>query len=276
MTAPDVAVSAVLLTWNSAPHVGRALASLAREVSGLAAELIVVDNGSTDASVQIVHRIAPHARIIENTSNLGVARARNQGIALARGRYLLFLDSDAELAPGSVCEMLRFIDASPTVGMLGPKLTSPDGAVQFSCRRFPTMQGKILRQLPRRVQKAIAFVSDEEMHDIDRTIAQPVDYVIGACQLIRRDVIERIGPLDERMFYGPEDVDFCLRTWQAGWAVYYLPAAVAVHHEQRITRRRPGVLTLRHGLALAYYFWKHRYLWRRPLLQSKESERVIT
>lgn len=272
MTAQDVAVSAVLLTWNSASHVDRALVSLTREVSGLTAEIIVVDNGSTDASPQIVQRYAPRARLVQNSSNVGVARARNQGIALASGRYLLFLDSDAELAPGSVHEMLRFISAEPTVGVVGPKLTYPDGTIQFSSRRFPTLQGKILRQLPGRMRKAIAFVSDEEMHDIDRTIAQPVDYVIGACQLIRRDVIERIGPLDERMFYGPEDVDFCLRAWQAGWAVYYLPAAVAVHHEQRITRRRPGVLTLRHGLALAYYFWKHRYLWRRPVLQPKESD----
>jgi hypothetical protein len=110
------------------------------------------------------------------------------------------------------------------------------------------------------------------MHDIDRTVAQPVDYVIGACQLIRSEVIRRIGLLDERMFYGPEDVDYCLRVWRAGWEVFYLPSAVVVHHEQRITRRRPGVLTLRHGMAIAYYFWKHRYLWHRPIRQAKESD----
>lgn len=109
------------------------------------------------------------------------------------------------------------------------------------------------------------------MHDIDRTIAQPVDYLIGACQLIRRDVIERIGPLGERMFDGPEDVDFCPRAWQAGWAVYYLPAAGAVHHEQGITRRRPGVLTLTRPSACVV-FLEAPYLWRRPVLQSKESD----
>ncbi len=194
-----------------------------------------------------------------------MARARNQGLALVTGRYVLFLDSDAELAPGSLGEMLQFLETRDSVGVIGPKLVSPTGAVQFSCRRFPTLPGKILRQLPLRVGAAISWVADEEMHGINRTAAQPVDYVIGACQLIRREVIETAGPLDERMFYGPEDVDFCLRAWQAGWEVYYVPSAVVVHHEQRITRRRPSVLTLRHGMALAYYFWKHRYLWRRPV-----------
>ena len=272
MNAADLCLSAVILTWNSAAHVGRTFAALVRELDGLTAEIIVVDNGSADASLQIIRDHAPQVRVIQNSSNVGVARARNQGIAASRGRHLLLLDSDAEMAPGSLREMLRFLEASPGVGIVGPMLTYPDGTLQFSCRRFPTLQGKILRQLPRRVRRAIAFVSNEEMYDIDRAVAQPVDYVIGACQVFRREVIRDIGPLDERMFYGPEDVDFCLRAWQAGWAVFYLPSSVAVHHEQRITRRRPGMLTLRHGKALAYYFWKHRYLWHRPERPSKESD----
>jgi GT2 family glycosyltransferase len=270
MSPSDICLSAVVVTWNSAVHVRRTLASLTRELTGLATEVILVDNGSTDESLQIVRDLAPHVRIIQNPTNEGVARARNRGMAASSGRHVLLLDSDAELAPGSVREMLRFIAASPMVGVIGPRLTYPDGTIQYSCRRFPTLQGKILRQLPGGLRKAIAFVSDEEMHEIDRTVAQPVDYVIGACQLFRREVIRDIGVLDERMFYGPEDVDFCLRAWQAGWSVFYLPSAVAVHHEQRISRRRPSMLTLRHGAALAYYFWKHRYLWHRPVRPSME------
>lgn len=270
---PDVVVSAVLLTWNSALHVGQALASLSRELDGLAAEIVVVDNGSTDESVRIV-QLTPQARIIRNTANAGVARARNQGLAVSTGRYILFLDSDAELSPGSVREMLRYMDATPAAGVVGPKLIYPDGTVQFSRRRFITVHGKVLRQLPLRLRRAIAWMADEEIQGIDRTVAQPVDYVIGACQLIRRDLIRSAGALDEHMFYGPEDVDFCLRAWQAGWEVHYVPSAVVVHHEQRITRRRPSVLTLRHGMALAYYFWKHRYLWRRPAREPRKAAAV--
>ena len=262
-------LTAVILTWNSANHIGRALASLAREQAGLRVEVIVVDNGSSDASLQVVEREMPCARVVQNQKNLGVARARNQGLALAHGRYILFLDSDAELASDSLHEMLRFMGTASSVGVIGPRLVYPDGRVQFSCRRFPTLQGKFLRQLPQRVRRLVPWAADEEMQSLDRTIPQPVDYVIGACQLIRREVIGTAGPLDEGMFYGPEDVDFCLRAWKAGWEVYYVPQAVVVHHEQRITRRRPGMLTLKHGVALGYYFWKHRYLWRRPAVAAR-------
>lgn len=258
-----VLLSVVILTWNSARSVGRALTSLVRDVKGIPAEVVVVDNGSVDNSVRVVQETVPAARIIQNRSNQGVARARNQGLSLAAGTYVLFLDSDTEILPGSVGELLGFMGDHPQVGIVGPKLVYPDGRAQVSCRRFPTLQGKVGRQLPLHLQTMVPWIADEEMHDLDRTVAHSVDYVIGACQLIRRMMIEDIGRLDERMFYGPEDVDFCLRAWKAGWEVYYVPSAVVVHHEQRIARRL-SMLTLRHGMALGYYFWKHRYLWRRP------------
>lgn len=268
---PEVALSVVLLTWNSARHLGYTLAALDRELEGMPTEIILIDNGSVDDSIAIAEAQVPRVRVVRNATNQGVARARNQGLALAAGRYLLFLDSDAEPAPGSVRAMVQFLETRDSVGVVGPKLVSPTGAVQLSCRRFPTLPGKLMRQLPLRLRTTIAWVADEEMHGIDRTKVQPVDYVIGACQLIRREVIEAAGPLDERMFYGPEDVDLCLRAWRAGWEVYYVPSAVVVHHEQRIARRL-SMLTLRHGVALGYYFWKHRYIWRRPSRTSRRGE----
>lgn len=263
-------LSTVILTWNSGRHVGRALTSLAGETEGVPVEVIVIDNGSTDDSVRAVQATMPQARLVRNRTNLGVARARNQGLEVAVGEFVLFLDSDAELMPGSMPAMLGFMEHHPRAGVVGPKLVAPDGSVQFSCRRFPTLPGKVLRQFPPSVRAGAGWLADEEMRDLDRTVAHPVDYVIGACQLIRRSAIDAVGRLDERMFYGPEDVDFCLRVWKAGWEVYYVPSAVVVHHEQRMARR-PSMLTLRHGMALAYYFWKHRYLWRRPALAPRAA-----
>jgi GT2 family glycosyltransferase len=260
--APEV--SAVVLTWNSAIHIPRALAALQRQAQDVPTEIIVVDNGSADGSPDLARTCAPDAQIVRSASNLGVARARNRGMAQARGRFILLLDIDTEMHPASLATLVGFLAAHPTVGVAGPRLVSPDGTTQFSCRRFPTLQGKLLRQLPQRVQARFPLVADEELHHIDRSVAQPVDYVIGACQLIRRATLDAVGPLDERMFYGPEDVDFCLRVRSAGWDVYYVPSAVVTHAEQRITRRQPGLITLRHGFALAYYFWKHRYAFRRP------------
>lgn len=264
-----VHVTAVVLTWNSARYVGDTLTSLRREAGRVPLEIVVVDNGSTDTSLEIVGRLAPDARIIRNRANLGVARARNQGARMARGALVLFLDSDAELTPGSLETMVRFAEANPRAAVVAPMLVSPDGTLQYSCRKFPTVQGKLLRRLPLPRRRGIAWAADEEMFTMDRSRPQPVDYAIGACQLVRRAVLEALGGLDERMFYGPEDVDFCLRAWRAGYEVWYLPEAVAVHREQRVTHHRLDRLALRHALALAYYFWKHRYIWRRPRIDRE-------
>ncbi|MDR7556003.1 MAG: glycosyltransferase family 2 protein [Armatimonadota bacterium] len=257
-------LSVVMVTWNSAGFLASALSALRREAASLAIEVVVVDNGSTDGSLTVAAATLPDALVVRNPWNKGVARARNQGFAMARGRYVLFLDSDAEVMPGSLSALVAFMEAHPSVGLAGPRLVSPDGTVQCSCRRFPTLPGKLGRQLPLRLQRRLPWVVHEEMLDVDRSTSMPVDYVVGACQLIRPAVFRRAGGLDERIFYGPEDVDFCLRVWQAGWEVWYVPQATVVHHEQRVTRRRPGWLTGRHAVALAYYFTKHRYLWRRP------------
>ena len=256
--------SVIMLTWNSSGHIRRGLQALLLQQREVALEIVVVDNGSTDSTPSVVRELVPQARIILNTCNQGVARARNQGVKVASGKYILFLDSDTEMAAGSLGDMVRFLEEHPSVGIVAPGLVSPDGSVQFSCRRFPTVPGKLLRQLPLWLRRALPLVADEELHSIDRSAARPVDYVIGACQLIRKEMLDQIGLLDERMFYGPEDVDLCLRAWQAGWQVYYLPPAIVMHSEQRITRRQPGTLTLKHALALVYYFRKHRYFWRRP------------
>ena len=258
------AVSAVVLAWNSSRYLRPTLTALLKQREEVPTEIIVVDNGSTDGSPDIVREVAPDAYVIRNERNLGVARARNQGLRVASGKYILLLDSDTEMTTGSLGQMKRFLDANPRFGIVGPKLIYSGGSVQFSCRRFPTVPGKLFRQLPFQVRKAISLVVEEELQNIDHSVAQPVDYVIGACQLIRRATLDQIGLLDERMFYAPEDVDLCLRAWQAGWEVYYLPSSVVVHGEQRLWRRRPGALTLKQVVGLMYYFWKHHYLWRRP------------
>ncbi len=274
MLEPRVEVSAVVLTWNSARHIRRALVALLKQRREVPLEIIVVDNGSKDGSPDIVRDVVQEAKLILNTHNVGVARARNQGLKRAHGKYALLLDSDTEMTSGSLGEMVRFLYAHSDVGIVGPKLIYPNGSPQVSCRRFPSAPGKLLRQLPLEVRKTFALTVDEELQLIDRSFAQPVDYVIGACQLIRMATLDRIGLLDERMFYGPEDVDLCLRVWQGGWEVYYLPSSVVVHDEQRIARRRPGMLMLRHIVALMYYFWKHRYLFRQPDPRNSASARA--
>ncbi|MCX6031405.1 MAG: glycosyltransferase [Chloroflexi bacterium] len=249
-------VSVLLLTWNSQHFIRQCLDSVLTGASEISREVIVVDNGSLDGSPDILQGFN-EITLIRNERNRGVAAARNQGILRARGEYVLLLDIDAVLTAGSLGKLVSFMARSPAAGLVGPKLISPDGSLQYSCRRFPTLLSKLARRIPQRWARD--YLSDEELRWWAHDAISEVDYVIGACQLIRRSIFEVVGLLDERIFYGPEDVDFCLRLWKAGKKVYYAPEAVVVHHEQRITRNLRSPVTRRHLWALLYFFLKYRY-----------------
>jgi GT2 family glycosyltransferase len=254
-------MSIVILTWNSRALLTACLAALPAATAPLPTEVIVVDNGSRDGTAEM---LAGRADVvtITNPTNRGVAPGRNQGLARARGELVALLDVDTVPAPGSFATLAARLRAVPGVGLVGPKLVDPDGALQYSCRRFPTLVDKLLRRLPAGFGRGV--VDDVELRWWDHAGVREVDYVIGACQLIRRSALDEVGLLDEHIFYGPEDVDLCLRMHRAGWRVEYVPEAVVMHLERRVTRKLLSTLTARHVYGLGYFFWKHRYLLTRP------------
>ena len=266
-------VSVIILTWNSEHHIGACLASLEQGLRAFSAEVIVVDNGSRDASCTLIETQWPAVRLTRNMENRGVAVARNQGIRLARGKYVLLLDDDTVVQAGALDRLTRYMEDTPEVGLCGPRLVAPDGTLQLSCRRFPTLTDKLARCLPSAAAGKMTRVA--EMADWDHRMVRAVDYVIGACQLIRRCALRQVGLLDERIFYGPEDIDMCLRLRQAGWQVVYHPQAVVTHHERRLTRSPCAGLTWRHLWALGYFFRKHGYLLSRHRLYAR-LPRAIT
>src|SRR5215471_4980149 len=241
--------SVVILTWNSLQHIAPCLESLAQAAPGDPAELIVIDNGSRDGTPELVRRLRPDARLICNRENRGVAAARNQGLVLARAPVAVILDVDTVVMPGAFSRLLSFLDAAPNVGVCGPRLLLPDDTVQPSCQLFPTVLDKVARQLPRRLGDP--WLRTVELADWNHHGVRDVDYVVGACQAIRMDALRDVGWLDERIFYGPEDVDFCIRMRMHGWRVTYLGDAVVRHECQRVTRQRLNILTLRHAFGLA-------------------------
>jgi len=258
---PEPVLSIVILTWDSRALLEPCLAALPAATAPVAWEVVVVDNGSCDDTAAFLGRRSDLV-VIRNSRNRGVAPARNQGLRAARGAFVALLDVDTVAAPGALATLVTFLQGAPDVGLVGPKLVGPDGRLQYSCRRFPTLLDKIGRRLPARWGRV--FAADVELRSWDHASARDVDYVIGACQVIRRSALDEVGLLDERIFYGPEDVDLCLRLHRAGWRVVYVPQALVMHHEQRVTRRLLSRLTARHVQALGYYFWKHGYLLRRP------------
>ena len=256
-------LSVLLLTWNSHEFIPRCLDSLAAHAPSIG-EVIVVDNGSSDDSIALVKKHCSEAILITNKRNRGVAAGRNQGLRVAKGNYVLLLDIDTVVHPGAIDALLGTMDRDQDVGLAGARLVGIDGQVQNSCRRFPTVIGKLGRRLSGDVGEKLS--RPDELSDWPYVSRRYVDYVIGACQIIRRSAMEDVGLLDERIFYGPEDVDYCLRMWQAGWRVLYEPEAVITHIQRRITQRSPltNPLFWKHVAGLIRYFWKHQYLFHPP------------
>lgn len=269
-------LSIVILNWNSLHHLTRCLGSVYQHTDLADSEIIVVDNGSSDGSVAAIQTRHPDVHMIANAENRGVAPARNQGLAMSKGDYVLFLDADTVVRPAAIDVLVCEMEQRPDVGLSGPRLTGPDGTLQYSCRKLPTVHTKVFRQLPTRWSDWL--LQSEEFRNWDHSQPRCVDYVIGACHLIRRTAIEQVGLYDRRIFYGPEDVDYCIRMWRAGWRVLYNPNATVVHLEQRASRRVQnmilGHLFWKHVWGLVIYFWKHRYLFRRPAVKGRHIDMV--
>lgn len=251
-------VSAVVLSFNSKRYIETCLRSLLNSYAecGLDGEIYVVENGSVDGSVEILKamqaEIGESLQVIYLPENTGTTRSRNMALRRAKGRSVLILDSDAYMNAKALQAMLDYQKAFPRAGLIAPKLIYPDGRFQLSVDVFPTVARKLqrymaLRELEKREPPAAAG---------------PVDYAISACWLLSKQAIEATGLLDERIFYSPEDVDYCIRLWKAGYQVHYFPLVSVVHDAQEISRPK-GIsinkFTIRHAKGLLYLFMKHRY-----------------
>lgn len=261
-------VSAVILSFNSDRHIAKAVRSLAAEYARLAepSEILVVDNGSTDGSVEILKQLETEhkdtLKVIYSPVNTGTTVSRNMALRRAVGRYILVMDSDIEVPEGCLAKLLPRLDAVPEVGLLAPRLIYPDGRPQLSVDVFPTLTHKLRRFLGLKQMERKLSASDSG--------SRRIDYAISAFWLIPRRVLERVGLFDEKIFYSPEDVDYCLRVWEAGFEVVYDTVATVIHDAREISRgfRQPR-FTLSHAKGLAYLFMKHRYIFGRARLYRR-------
>ena len=237
-----VDVSIVIVNWNVRDLLRRCLHSIT-QYPAFSLEVIVVDNASTDGSVDMVRAEFPAVRLVVNSENRGFPGAINQGISLARGRYVLLLNPDTELVGNALGTMVAFADEHSDVGVVGPQLLNSDGSVQSSRRRFPTLATAFFESTwlqpyaPRRLLEWY-YVNDQPD---DRV--QGVDWLMGAALMARRGAIERVGSMDERFFMYSEELDWCRRFREAGWRVVYLPTAQVLHHEGKSSEQ---VLPARH------------------------------
>ncbi len=233
---PDVSV--IVVNWNTRDLLARCLETVLAQAGGLALELIVVDNASTDDSVTLVRARFPQAVLIANAENVGFARANNQGARAATGRYLLLLNSDAFPHAGALPALVALAEAQPRAGLIGAHLRNPDGSFQASHTPFPTLGREflILSGLGR-----LAYGPAYPSRGPDEARGpQIVDYVEGACMLARPEAYTAVGGLDEGYFMYAEDVDLCFALRHAGWQVWYHPSARLTHVGSASSRtRRP-------------------------------------
>jgi GT2 family glycosyltransferase len=260
-----VDLSIVILNYNTREHLRTCLWSLLAEGSTsfnggpIEAEVVVVDNASADGSGEMVRTEFPWVDLISSPRNGGFAFGNNQALPHTSGEAILLLNPDTVIPSGGIAALFDRLRAHPEAGIIGPRLLRPDGSMHLACRRsFPTPSiafyrlsglSRIFARSPRFARYNLTYV--------DPRLAIEVDSVCGACMLVRRSVVERIGLLDERFFMYGEDLDWCLRTRREGWTVRYEPSIV-VHHQHGAASRSRALRTTYHFFrAMDLFYGKH-------------------
>ncbi len=251
-------LSIIIVTYNSRAPVERCLASLERHPASGLAETIVVDNASSDGTAETVRGRFPGVRVVANAENRGYSRGVNQGIHSSTGRLILILNPDIVVGEGSIDRLASFMAEHPDAGIAGAKLVYPDGTLQYSARAFYTPSALLFRRtvLGRMFPRAKPL-RDHLLMDDGHAVSREVDWIIGACMLVRRAALEQVGAMDERFFLYFEDLDWCYRMKQRGWKVCYVPDSVMVHTYERSSARsvfrKPFII---HILSLLRYYEK--------------------
>jgi N-acetylglucosaminyl-diphospho-decaprenol L-rhamnosyltransferase len=265
-----VDLSVIVVSWNVRDLLQRCLASILRNAqprgsgvwelspSGHHLEALVVDSASSDGSADMVRALYPEVRLYDSDTNLGYTGGNNLGMQQSRGRFLLLLNPDTEIVGDALVRMVEYMQDHPRVGVLGPQLRYPDGSVQPSRRRLPTLWTALIdstflekwfpahRELRR--YKVLDHPSDQEC---------VVDWLVGACLLVRREVVDEVGLLDEGYFMYSEELDWQKRMRDARWEAAYLPAAQVIHYEGKSSEQAGIATHIRFSRSKVRYFRKH-------------------
>lgn len=272
MNSTDLTIS--IISYNTKDLLKACLNSIYQNTEGINYEIIVVDNNSSDGSGDMVKKEFPQVKLMVNQQNVGFAKANNQAIKKSKGRYILLLNSDTVVISDAIKKMVNFMEVHPEVGVVGCRKLNPNLTVQPSVGMLPSAWTIFLSLFgvkwfltsPRQrklvgkffgpfLGKSISSYLDWYLED-DRKV-RSVDFVTGACFLIRRETIEQVGLLDEKFFIYLEDADWCLRIKQKGWRMYIYQNAQVIHHVGETFRRGGDIISLERCRSRYYYFQKH-------------------
>ncbi len=224
-------ISVVIVNWNVKELLQKCLESVFQYQHSYRVEVIVIDNASSDDSVEMIRGKFPQVQLIENEKNIGFAAANNQGIKMAKGRYIFALNPDTEIKENTFQVLIQTATEYPKAGMIGCKLLNPDNSTQNSVRRDPTT--KALWQIALKIPKLIGNTNAIKNYlatDFNYQMEQEVEQIMGACMFIKKEMLNEIGLFDESFFIWFEEVDLCKRARNAGWNIIYTPKTHIVHY----------------------------------------------
>lgn len=262
-------LSIIILNYKQKGLVKYCLKNLLSLDIPLSHEIIVVDNASADGTGEMIKNEFMGVKLIEAKTNQGFSAGNNLGINKAQGKYLLILNPDLTILSDAILKLYRFMEDHPEVGMSGPKILNPDASLQYTCSRFPDWRLPFYRRTFLSKTKTGQKWSEYYlMTDWDHQSNRPVDWLFGACLMVRKSALEKVGRLDERFFLYMEDLDWCRRFWEQGFEVWYVAGAKVIHYHQRLSAEVSILWSLFsktariHLISWLKYFFKY---WKKSL-----------
>jgi hypothetical protein len=254
----SLTVSVVIVSWNAQDYLIQCLESLFTGQGCHSMEVIVVDNDSSDGSVESVVKRYPRARLIRNATNLGFSKANNIGISAATGKYLCLINSDVKVLPGCINRLVEYQEKHSDTGMVGPRIIGGDGKLQRSCRGFPTVWNMFCRALALDTFfPGIKAFTGYSLRYWAQDTCCAVDILSGCFWLIRREALASVGVLDESFFMYGEDMDWCKRFREHGWKLVFVPSAQAIHYGGASSANTPVRFYIERHRADLQYWQKH-------------------
>ncbi|MBN1764019.1 MAG: glycosyltransferase family 2 protein [Sedimentisphaerales bacterium] len=254
-------VTIIIVNWNTRDILRDCLKSIYAQTRNITFEVIVVDNASADNSVQMIRTEFPQIILIENADNRGFAAGNNQGLEIARGRYVLLLNPDTIVLEGAIQKTVIFAEQHPKVAVIGIRNDRPGGRLIKNCFQFASVQNLIISSLGlHRLFPQSRFFGRERLLWWDYQSVREVDVVAGCCMLVRREAIDRAGMMDEAYFMYGEEMDWCWRFKKAGWKILYYPDARIIHYGGMSAAQNPVEMRAAQQKSFLYFIKKRQGL----------------
>jgi len=250
-------LSIIIVNYNSGEELIVCIKSIIRYLTNVSYEIIVVDNNSTDNSRELLKEFSAEIKTIILETNTGYAIANNYGMEQCKGEYILLLNPDTYLNNNSIKQMIVFLDNKPEVGVVGPLLTDQNGKSQLPSSNFPDLKQQILYMLNFKFLLNRIARSYEQRKALKLKIPFEVDWISGACFMLKRTIYESVGGLDEGFFLYAEDVDWCIRIKDSGWKIYCYPSTEVVHIRGVSTKKNIFLLITTRYKSNLYFAKKH-------------------